>query len=354
MRIGVNAGSLERELLEKYGEPCPRRWSDRRSITRRLLEDHDFREFKISVKASDAFLAVAAYQAWPKPATIRFTSASPKQGPAHRHGEVVDRPQHAAVVGHRRHAARVAVRRSGRGGEGRASTCQKSLNLRHRGVNLVSCPSCARQNFDVIKTVEAVEKRIGHITTPMSVQHHRLRCQRPGEARETDIGFTGGGNNTHMVYLAGQRTTALRIRTSSNPWWRWSKRRRPRSGGEAGRQKPNGPPPNVTRLPPADQNDVGLQPVRGTRPVARGDAPPSPGQRHRAPPAECFGYQEIATPIFEFSEVSSARSATRRISSPKEMYTFTDRGGETIAAAREHRRRRAVALISVALAQHRR
>jgi (E)-4-hydroxy-3-methylbut-2-enyl-diphosphate synthase len=86
----------------------------------------------------------------------------------------------------------------------------KSLNLRHRGVNLISCPSCARQNFDVIKTVEAVEKRIGHITTPMSVSIIGCVVNGPGEARETDIGFTGGGNNTHMVYLAGQQHHRLK------------------------------------------------------------------------------------------------------------------------------------------------
>ena len=86
----------------------------------------------------------------------------------------------------------------------------KSLNLRHRGVNLISCPSCARQNFDVIKTVEALEKRIAHITTPMTVSIIGCVVNGPGEARETDIGFTGGGNNTHMVYLAGQQHHRLK------------------------------------------------------------------------------------------------------------------------------------------------
>ncbi|HEY4162531.1 MAG TPA: flavodoxin-dependent (E)-4-hydroxy-3-methylbut-2-enyl-diphosphate synthase, partial [Dongiaceae bacterium] len=86
----------------------------------------------------------------------------------------------------------------------------KSLNLRHRGVNLISCPSCARQNFDVIKTVEALEKRISHITTPMSVSIIGCVVNGPGEARETDIGFTGGGNDTHMVYIAGQQDHRLK------------------------------------------------------------------------------------------------------------------------------------------------
>lgn len=210
MRIGVNAGSLERDLLEKYGEPCPEAMVESALNHAKILEDHDFREFKISVKASDAFLAVAAYQGL---------------------AEACDYPLHIGITeagGLRTGTVKSSIGLgmllwSGIGDTLRVSLSAdpveevkvgfdmlKSLNLRHRGVNLISCPSCARQNFNVIKTVEEVEKRIGHITTPMSVSIIGCVVNGPGEARETDIGFTGGGNNTHMVYLAGQQHHRLK------------------------------------------------------------------------------------------------------------------------------------------------
>jgi (E)-4-hydroxy-3-methylbut-2-enyl-diphosphate synthase len=210
MRIGVNAGSLERELLERYGEPCPEAMVESALTHAKILEDHDFREFKISVKASDPFLAVAAYQGL---------------------ADACDYPLHLGIT--EAGGARVGTVKSsiglgsllwaGIGDTIRVSLSAdpveevkvgfdilKSLNLRHRGVNLISCPSCARQNFDVIKTVEALEKRIAHITTPMSVSIIGCVVNGPGEARETDIGFTGGGNDTHMVYLAGQQHHRLK------------------------------------------------------------------------------------------------------------------------------------------------
>ena len=203
MRIGVNAGSLERELLERYGEPCPEAMVESALNHAKILEDHDFFDFKISVKASDVFLAVAAYQAL---------------------AEACDYPLHVGITeagGLRTGTVKSSIGLgmllwSGIGDTVRVSLSAdpaeevkvgfemlKSLNLRHRGVNLISCPSCARQNFDVIKTVEALEKRIGHITTPMTVSIIGCVVNGPGEARETDIGFTGGGNGTHMVYVGG-------------------------------------------------------------------------------------------------------------------------------------------------------
>ncbi|WP_298723844.1 flavodoxin-dependent (E)-4-hydroxy-3-methylbut-2-enyl-diphosphate synthase [uncultured Ferrovibrio sp.] len=204
MRIGVNAGSLEKHLLEKYGEPCPEAMVESALDHARILEDHDFREFKISVKASDVFLAVAAYQGL---------------------AEACDYPLHIGVTeagGPRAGTVKSSVGLgmllwSGIGDTLRVSLSAppeeevkvgfdllKSLNLRHRGVNVISCPSCARQNFDVIKTVEVLEKRLSHITTPMTLSVIGCVVNGPGEARETDIGFTGGGKNTHQVYLAGQ------------------------------------------------------------------------------------------------------------------------------------------------------
>ncbi|HLT76979.1 MAG TPA: flavodoxin-dependent (E)-4-hydroxy-3-methylbut-2-enyl-diphosphate synthase [Ferrovibrio sp.] len=204
MRIGVNAGSLERHLLEKYGEPCPEAMVESALEHARILEDHDFREFKISVKASDVFLAVAAYQAL---------------------AEACDYPLHVGITeagGQRIGTVKSSIGLgmllwSGIGDTIRVSLSAppeeevrvgfdilKSLNLRHRGVNVISCPSCARQQFDVIRTVEVLEKRLAHITTPMTLSVIGCVVNGPGEARETDIGFTGGGNNTHQVYIAGQ------------------------------------------------------------------------------------------------------------------------------------------------------
>jgi (E)-4-hydroxy-3-methylbut-2-enyl-diphosphate synthase len=205
MRIGVNAGSLERELLERYGEPCPEALVESALTHAKILEDHDFREFKISVKASDIFLAVAAYQGL---------------------AEACDYPLHIGITeagGLRTGTVKSSIGLgmllwSGIGDTIRVSLSAepaeevrvgfemlKSLNLRHRGVNLISCPSCARQNFDVIKTVEALEKRVAHITTPMTVSVIGCVVNGPGEARETMIGLTGGGNNTHMVYMNGEQ-----------------------------------------------------------------------------------------------------------------------------------------------------
>jgi (E)-4-hydroxy-3-methylbut-2-enyl-diphosphate synthase len=210
MRIGVNAGSLERDLLERYGEPCPEAMVESALNHARILEDHDFREFKISVKASDVFLAVAAYQGL---------------------AEACDYPLHIGITeagGLRTGTVKSAIGLgsllwAGIGDTIRVSLSAdpveevkvgfdilKSLQLRHRGVNVISCPSCARQNFDVIKTVEKLEQRIAHITTPMSVSIIGCVVNGPGEARETDLGLTGGGNNTHMVYLAGNQHHRLK------------------------------------------------------------------------------------------------------------------------------------------------
>ncbi|MEX2297745.1 MAG: flavodoxin-dependent (E)-4-hydroxy-3-methylbut-2-enyl-diphosphate synthase [Dongiaceae bacterium] len=210
MRIGVNAGSLERELLEKYGEPCPAAMVESALNHARILEDNDFREFKISVKASDVFLAVAAYQglaeACDYPLHVGITEAG-----ATRSGTVKSSIGLGMLLW------------SGIGDTIRVSLSAdpveevkvgfeilKSLGLRHRGVTVIACPSCARQQFDVISTVAAVEERIQHITTPMTVSIIGCVVNGPGEARETDIGFTGGGNGTHMVYIAGEQHHRLK------------------------------------------------------------------------------------------------------------------------------------------------
>ena len=203
MRIGVNGGSLERHLLEKYGEPCPEAMVESALDHARILQDNDFHEFKISVKASDLFLTVAAYQAL---------------------ADAIDCPLHLGIT--EAGGARIGSIKSsigmgallwaGIGDTIRVSLSAdpveeikvgfdllKALNLRHRGVNIISCPSCARQGFDVIDTVQILEERLAHISTPMSLSVIGCVVNGPGEARETDIGFTGGGAEAGMVYLSG-------------------------------------------------------------------------------------------------------------------------------------------------------
>src|SRR5512143_1890073 len=203
MRIGVNAGSLEKDLLEKYGEPCPEAMVESALDHARILHDHDFHEFKISVKASDVFLAVAAYQqladACDYPLHIGVTEAG-----ALRTGTVKSSIGLGSLlwagIGD---TVRVSLSAEPEEEVRVGFELLKALNLRHRGVNIISCPSCARQQYDVIKTVEALEKRVAHITTPMTVSVIGCVVNGPGEARETDLGFTGGGNGTHQVYVAG-------------------------------------------------------------------------------------------------------------------------------------------------------
>ncbi|MGR3497228.1 flavodoxin-dependent (E)-4-hydroxy-3-methylbut-2-enyl-diphosphate synthase [Citreimonas sp.] len=204
MRIGVNAGSLERDLLEKYGEPCPEAMVESGLDHIKLLEDNDFHEFKISVKASDVFLAAAAYQglaeATDKPLHLGITEAG---------GLTTGTIKSAIGLGN--------LLWMGIGDTIRVSLSAdpveevkvgyeilKALGLRHRGVNIISCPSCARQGFDVIKTVEALESRLEHIRTPMSLSIIGCVVNGPGEALMTDVGFTGGGAGSGMVYLAGK------------------------------------------------------------------------------------------------------------------------------------------------------
>jgi (E)-4-hydroxy-3-methylbut-2-enyl-diphosphate synthase len=204
MRIGVNAGSLEPHLLEKYGEPCPDAMVESALDHARILQDHDFHEFKISVKASDVFMAVAAYQ---------------------RLAEAVDCPLHVGITeagALRNGTIKSAIGMgsllwAGIGDTIRVSLAAdpveeikagfdilKSLGLRHRGVNIIACPSCARQGFNVIDTVAKLEERLAHVSTAMSLSIIGCVVNGPGEALLTDVGFTGGGKGAGMVYLAGK------------------------------------------------------------------------------------------------------------------------------------------------------
>jgi (E)-4-hydroxy-3-methylbut-2-enyl-diphosphate synthase len=204
MRIGVNAGSLEPHLLEKYGEPCPEAMVESALDHARILQDLDFHEFKISVKASDPFLTAAAYQqladAIDCPLHLGVTEAG-----AQRTGTV----KSAIGIG--------SLLWAGIGDTIRVSLAAdpveevkvgfdilKSLGLRHRGVNIIACPSCARQGFNVIETVAALEERLAGVSTPISLSIIGCVVNGPGEALMTDVGFTGGGKGAGMVYLAGK------------------------------------------------------------------------------------------------------------------------------------------------------
>jgi (E)-4-hydroxy-3-methylbut-2-enyl-diphosphate synthase len=209
IRIGVNAGSLERDLLEKYGEPCPDAMVESALRHIHILEDKDFYNFKISCKASDVFMAVAAYS---------------------QLAERCDYPLHLGITeagGLRTGTVKSAIGIgnllwAGIGDTIRVSLSAdpveeikvgfdilKSLGLRHRGVNVISCPSCARQQFEVIKTVEELEKRLEHITTPITLSVIGCVVNGPGEAMMTDIGLTGGGRGTHQIYLDGDTSHRL-------------------------------------------------------------------------------------------------------------------------------------------------
>jgi len=203
IRIGVNAGSLEKDLLEKYGEPCPEALVESALDHIKLLQDHDFHEYKVAVKASDIFLAVAAYQQLAEavdcPLHLGITEAG---------GFVGGTVKSAIGIGSLLwfgigDTIRVSLSAEPEEEVRVGFEILKSLGIRNRGVRVVSCPSCARQGFDVIRTVQTLEERLQHIRTPMSLSVLGCVVNGPGEARETDIGITGGGNGKHMVYLSG-------------------------------------------------------------------------------------------------------------------------------------------------------
>ncbi|MBF9061012.1 flavodoxin-dependent (E)-4-hydroxy-3-methylbut-2-enyl-diphosphate synthase [Rhodobacterales bacterium HKCCSP123] len=209
IRIGVNAGSLEKDLLDKYGEPCPDAMVESGLDHIKILEDNDFLNFKISMKASDVFMTMAAYSQLAEQTDAPFHLGITEAG-----GFVGGTVKSAIGLGN--------LLWMGLGDTMRVSLSAdpveevkigfeilKSLGMRHRGVNIISCPSCARQGFDVIRTVEALEKRLEHIKTPMSLSIIGCVVNGPGEALMTDVGFTGGGAGAGMVYLAGKQSHKL-------------------------------------------------------------------------------------------------------------------------------------------------
>lgn len=204
MRIGVNAGSLERELLERYGEPCPEAMVESALNHARILQDHDFHEFKISVKASDAFLTVAAYQLLSEaidcPLHLGVTEAGPLRAGTIKSAIGMGNLLWAGIGD----TIRVSLAADPVEEIKVGFDILKSLGLRHRGVNIIACPSCARQGFDVVSTVATLEERLAHVSTPMSLSIIGCVVNGPGEALYTDIGFTGGGKGAGMIYMAGK------------------------------------------------------------------------------------------------------------------------------------------------------
>lgn len=204
IRIGVNAGSLERHLLEKYGEPCPEAMVESALDHARILDDLDFRDYKISVKASDPFLTVAAYQA-----LSEATDAPLHLGVTEAGGTRIGTVKSSIGIGSMLWAGigdtiRVSLSAEPEEEVRVGFDILKSLGLRTRGVNIIACPSCARQGFDVIRTVETLEARLAHVSEPISLSIIGCVVNGPGEALMTDLGFTGGGAGRGKMYVSGR------------------------------------------------------------------------------------------------------------------------------------------------------
>ena len=203
IRIGVNAGSLDKTLLEKYKEPCPEALVESAVYNIKLLEDNNFFNFKISVKSSDIFLTVKAYR---------------------KLSEICDYPLHLGITeagglltGSIKSSIGIGqLLMEGIGDTIRVSLSSdpvdeikagyeilKSLGIRSRGVNIISCPSCARQAFPVIETVKILEKKLSHVKKPITLSIIGCVVNGPGEASQTEIGLTGGGNDSNLLYLSG-------------------------------------------------------------------------------------------------------------------------------------------------------
>ena len=203
IRVGVNAGSLESELLEKYKEPCPEALVDSALRNIKILEDEDFFNLKVSVKSSDVFLSVNAYRQLSKKTNYPLHLGITESG--------------SFIPGSIKSSIGLGILlMEGIGDTIRISLSDepykeieigneilKSLNLRNRGVKIISCPSCARQGFEVINTVKILEKKLSHIKTPITLSIIGCVVNGPGEASQTDIGLTGGGKDSSMLYLNG-------------------------------------------------------------------------------------------------------------------------------------------------------
>ena len=209
IRIGVNAGSLEKDILEKYKEPCPEALVESALRNIKILEDLDFQNFKISVKSSDVFLSVKSYRLLSQQTTYPLHLGITEAG-SYLPGSI----KSSIGLGN--------LLMDGIGDTIRVSLSDdpveevkigneilKSIGLRNRGVRIISCPSCARQGFEVIETVKILEDKLSHIKEPITLSIIGCVVNGPGEASQTDIGITGGGKDSNMLYLNGIQTKKL-------------------------------------------------------------------------------------------------------------------------------------------------
>ena len=216
IRIGVNAGSLEKDILEKYREPCPEALVDSALRNIKIIEDMDFSNFKISVKSSDVFLSIAAYKLLSKktdyPLHLGITEAG-----SYLPGSIKTSIGFGSLllngIGD---TVRVSLSDDPVEEVKVGNEILKSLNLRNRGVKIISCPSCARQAFQVIETVKQLEERLSHIKKPITLSIIGCVVNGPGEAKQTEIGITGGGKDNHMLYLNGLETEKVMTKDMIN------------------------------------------------------------------------------------------------------------------------------------------
>ena len=203
IRIGVNAGSLGKELLEKYKEPCPEALVESAINNIKLLEDEDFFNFKISVKSSDVFLSIKAYRSLSSlcdyPLHLGITEAGSLTSGSIKSSIGIGMLLMEGIGD----TIRVSLSADPVEEVKIGFEILKSLNLRHKGVNIISCPSCARQGFPVIDTVNILEEKLSHIKEPITLSIIGCVVNGPGEAAQTQIGLTGGGKDNHMMYLSG-------------------------------------------------------------------------------------------------------------------------------------------------------
>ena len=216
IRIGVNAGSLEKDILEKYKEPCPEALVESALRNIQIIEDMDFSNFKISVKSSDVFLSIAAYKLLSDktdyPLHLGITEAG-----SYLPGSIKTSIGFGSLlldgIGD---TIRVSLSDDPIEEIKVGNEILKSLNLRNRGVKIISCPSCARQAFQVIETVKTLEKRLSHIKKPITLSIIGCVVNGPGEAKQTEIGITGGGKDNHMLYLNGLETEKVMTKDMVN------------------------------------------------------------------------------------------------------------------------------------------
>ena len=216
IRIGVNAGSLEKDILEKYKEPCPEALVESALRNIRIIEDMDFSNFKISVKSSDVFLSIAAYRLLSNqtdyPLHLGITEAG-----SYLPGSIKTSIGFGSLlldgIGD---TIRVSLSDDPTEEIKVGNEILKSLNLRNRGVKIISCPSCARQAFQVIETVKELEKKLSHIKKPITLSIIGCVVNGPGEAKQTEIGITGGGKDNHMLYLNGIETEKVMTKDMIN------------------------------------------------------------------------------------------------------------------------------------------